>query len=75
MNCFRVNNISVIKHWGDLKLLPEILTVNLTRETAWSLGTEIELPLVKKDNSMTKINDPEPDVRRKLNPFQGSNFL
>ena len=42
MNRFKVNKISIIKHWGDLKPLPEIITVNLTTETAWALGTEVE---------------------------------
>ena len=42
MNRFKVNKISIIKHWGDLKSLPETITVNLTKETAWALGTRIE---------------------------------
>ena len=42
-NRFRVNSISVISHWGDLKPLPETLTINLTKDTTWALGT-FELP-------------------------------
>ena len=55
MNLFKVDNISVIKHWGDLKPLPEIITVNLTKETAWSLGTEVEATPVKKNSPTTRI--------------------
>ena len=55
LNRFRVDNISVIKRWGDLKPLPEIITVNLTKETAWSLGTEVESTPVKKDSPTTRI--------------------
>ena len=55
MNRFRVDNISVIKHWGDLKPLPEIITVNLTKETAWSLGKEVESTPVKKDSPTIRI--------------------
>ena len=42
-NRFRVKNLSIVNHWGDLGPLPETLTVNLSRNTAWSLGTEVEL--------------------------------
>ena len=49
-NRFRVNNIDVITHWGDLKPLPETLTINLTRKLAWSLGTDIELAEMKSNN-------------------------
>ena len=31
-NRFRVNSISIINHWGDLKPLPETLTINLTKK-------------------------------------------
>ena len=41
-NRFEVNKISIIKHWGDPKPLPTTITVNLTKETAWALGTRIE---------------------------------
>ena len=42
-NRVRVKGISVVNYWGDLNPLPETLTVNLTKNTAWSLGTEVEL--------------------------------
>ena len=42
-NRFRVNNISVISQCGNRKSLPETLTINLTRNSAWSLSTEVEL--------------------------------
>ena len=48
-NRVKVKSISVINHWGDLNPLPETLTVNLTKNTAWSLGTEVELPTLKED--------------------------
>ena len=41
---FKVKNISVVTQWGDhLDAIPESLTVNLSKNTAWSLGKEIEL--------------------------------
>ena len=53
-NRFRVNSISVISHWGDLKPLPETLTINLTKDTAWALGT-FELPTMKKDDLALRL--------------------
>ena len=47
-NRFEVSNISVIHHWGDLRPLPEIITVNLTNNAAWALGM-VELPVMIKD--------------------------
>ena len=55
MNRFRVDDISVIKYWGNLKPLPEIVTVNLTKETAWSLGTEVESTPARKDSPAMRI--------------------
>ena len=53
-NHFRVNSICVISHWGDLKPLPETLTINLTKDTAWALGT-FELPTMKKDDLALRL--------------------
>ena len=55
MNRFEVNKISIIKHWGDLKPLPTTITVNLTKETAWALGTNIESCSAKKYDQNVKI--------------------
>ena len=49
-NRFRVKNLSIINYWGDQGPLPETLTVNLSRNTAWSLGTEVELQTSEKDD-------------------------
>ena len=54
-NRFRVNSISIINHWGDLKPLPETLTINLTKNTAWSVGTEVELPTLKEDDLALRL--------------------
>ena len=51
-NHVRVKSISVVNYWGDLNPLPETLTVNLTKNTAWSLGTEVELPTLKEDEAL-----------------------
>ena len=49
-NRVKVKGISVVNYWGKLIPLPETLTVNLTINTAWSLGTEVELPTLKEDD-------------------------
>ena len=36
-------------------LLPEIITVNLTKETAWALGTEVESNTERRDNPTVRI--------------------
>ena len=71
-NRFRVNSISIIKHWGDLKTLPETLTINLTKETAWSLDTEIELATMKKDNPTTEMNDSAPEFESDDNHYDNN---
>ena len=57
-NRFRIGNLSIISFWGDRKPLPDTVTVNLTPNTAWSLGTEIDLPTLKEDDLALKL---EPD--------------
>ena len=56
-NRFRVGSLSIISHWGDRKPLPETVTVNLTPNTAWSLGTgtEVDLPTLKEDDLALKL--------------------
>ena len=49
-NRFRIGSLSIISHWGDQKPLPETLTINLTPNTAWSVGTEVELPTLNEDD-------------------------
>ena len=48
-NRFIVGNLSIISHWGVQQPLPETLTINLTPDAAWSIGTEIDLPSLKDD--------------------------
>ena len=55
-NHFEVNNISIIKHWGDPKPLPTTIIVNLTKETAWALGTRIETYPTKEDDQHVRIH-------------------
>ena len=54
-NFFRIGSLSIISHWGDRKPLPETATVNLTPNTAWSLGTEVELPTLKEDDLALRL--------------------
>ena len=54
-NHFRVCSISIVSHWGDLKPLSETITINLTKNTAWSLGTEFELPTLKEDDLALRL--------------------
>ena len=51
-NRFKVKNLSVINHWGDLGTIPETLTVNLSKNTAWSLGEEVELRTTEEDKTI-----------------------
>ena len=44
---WRQNRFKVNK-WGDEKPLPETLTVNLTKNTAWALGM-VKLPAMIED--------------------------
>ena len=41
-NRFKVKKLKIINHWGDKGAIPETLTVNLSKNTAWSLGEEVE---------------------------------
>ena len=54
-NRFRVGSLSIISNWGDRKPLPETVTINLTQNTAWSLGTEVELPTLKEDDLALRL--------------------
>ena len=51
-NRFRVKNLSIINHWGEKGTIPETLTVNLSKNTAWSLGNEIELSTAEEDEAI-----------------------
>ena len=54
-NRFIVGNLSIISHWGVQKPLPETLTINLTPNAAWSMGTEINLSSLKDDELALEI--------------------
>ena len=47
-NRFRVNKLSIVNYWGEKGTIPETLAVNLSKDTAWSLGCEIELSTTEK---------------------------
>ena len=51
-NRFRVKNLTIINRWGEKGTIPETLTVNLTRNTAWALGTEVELHTTEEDEAI-----------------------
>ena len=61
-NKVRVKSISVINYWGEHnpETLPETLVVNLKRNTAWSLGTEVELDTSKEDEALRVEPDDIP---------------
>ena len=40
-NRFKVEQLEVIFCWGKLGTIPETVTVNLSKSTVWSLGTEV----------------------------------
>ena len=51
-NRFRVNKLSIVSHWGEKGTIPETLTVNLSKNTAWSLGSEIELSTTEENEAI-----------------------
>ena len=57
-NRFKLGCLSIINNWGERKPLPETIIVNITPDTAWSLGTERDLATLKKDDLSLKL---EPD--------------
>ena len=42
-NRFMVKNLTIINCWGNMRTIPEKLTINLSKNTAWSLKKDIEL--------------------------------
>ena len=40
-NRFKVEQLEVIFCWGKLGTIPETVTVNLSKSTVWSLGSEV----------------------------------
>ena len=54
-NRFKVKELCVVNYWGELGDIPERLTVNLSKNTAWSLGNEVEMQTIgKKEAIMLK---------------------
>ena len=51
-NRFKVKGLSIINHWGDQGPLPETLTVNLSKNTALLLGTEVELRTTEENEAI-----------------------
>ena len=48
-----VKNLKVINYWGDLCSIPDTLTTNLTKHTAWSLARDVELRTTREDEEYT----------------------
>ena len=48
-NRFKVKQLTVVTCWGEKGVIPETVTVSLSRNTAWSLGTETELTTTEED--------------------------
>ena len=51
-NRFKVTKLSIISYWGEKGTIPETLTVNLSKNTAWSLGSEIELGTTEENEAI-----------------------
>ena len=52
-NRFKVNKLSIVTHWGEKGEIPETVTVNLSKNTAWSLGNETEVSTTEEDEAIT----------------------
>ena len=52
-NRFKVKQLTVVTCWGEKGVIPETVTVNLSCNTAWSLGTETELTTTEEDEAIT----------------------
>ena len=52
-NRFKVSKLSIVTHWGEKGEITETVTVNLSKNTAWSLGNEIELSTTEEDEAIT----------------------
>ena len=52
-NRFKVKQLKVVTCWGERGDIPETVTVNLSRNTVWSLGTETELVTTEEDEVIT----------------------
>ena len=50
-NRFTALDLTVVKCWGENGTIPETVTVNLSKTTAWSLGEEIELDTTEEDEA------------------------
>ena len=42
-NRFKVKNLRIINSWDGMCTIPETLTINLSRDTAWSFEDNIEI--------------------------------
>ena len=51
-NRFKATKLSVVKFWGEKGTIPETVTVNLSKNTAWSLGEEIELGTTEENEAI-----------------------
>ena len=72
-NRFKVKELSVVNYWGELGTIPETLTVNLSKNTAWSLGNEVELQTTGEDEAIMlepsdvcDTNDDDDETANKL---------
>ena len=52
-NRFMVKNLTIINCWGNRCKIPETLTINLSKNTAWSLAEKVELRTTEKDEAIT----------------------
>ena len=48
-----MKQLTVVTCWGEKGVIPETVTVNLSHNTAWSLGTETELTTTEEDEAIT----------------------
>ena len=61
-NRFKVKELSVVNHWGELGDIPETLTVNLSKNTAWSLGNEVEMQTIEKNEEIMLHIENRPNI-------------
>ena len=40
---FRINKLKIVNYWGKKGTIPDAVAVNLSKNTVWALGNEIEL--------------------------------
>ena len=56
-NRFTVKNLTIVNNWDIMYTLPERLRINLSKNTAWYLGIDIELHETEKGKTFTTVRN------------------